>query len=103
MGSLGPYYFSIIFVLVGFIRSGRVVGFDPYLLDIAPEKQRTCYLGIRGTLSLLIIILPLLGGLLIELTGYSPTFCIVSMVMFVSLFLLKGKDVKEYSMMSNGL
>jgi len=95
MGALGPYYFSIIFVLVGFIRSGRVVGFDPYLLDIAPEKQRTCYLGIRGTLSLLIIVLPLLGGLLIELLGYSFTFCVVSMVMFISLFLLRRSENVE--------
>ena len=95
MGSLGPYYFSIIFVLVGFIRSGRVVGFDPYLLDIAPEKQRTCYLGIRGTLSLLIIVLPLFGGMLIELIGYSFTFGIVSLVMFISLFLLRRSENVE--------
>jgi len=96
MSSLGPYYFSIIFILVGFVRSGRAVGFDPYLLDIAPEKQRTCYLGIRGTLSLLIIALPLLGGMLIELIGYSFTFCIVSMVMFISLLLLrKGENIEK--------
>jgi len=101
--SLGPYYFSIIFVLVGFIRSGRVVGFDPYLLDIAPEKQRTCYLGIRGTLSLLIMILPLLGGLFIELIGYSFTFGIVSLVMFISLLLLKSKNVKKSNLISNRL
>ena len=103
MGSLGPYYFSIIFILVGFIRSGRVVGFDPYLLDIAPEKQRTRYLGIRGTLSLLTMVLPLLGGLFIELIGYSFTFGIVSLAMFISLFLLKGKNVKKSDMISNKL
>jgi len=93
--SFGPYYFSIIFVLVGFVRSGRVVGFDPYLLDIAPEKQRSCYLGIRGTLSLLIIILPLLGGLFIELLGYFFTFVLVSLIMFISLFLLRVKNVEK--------
>ena len=93
--SLGPYYFSIIFVLVGFVRSGRVVGFYPYLRYIAPEKQRTCYLGIRGTLSLLTMVLPLLGGLFIELIGYSFTFGIVSLVMFISLLLLKGRNVKK--------
>jgi len=103
IGSLGPYYFSIIFVLVGFIRSGRVVGFDPYLLDIAPEKQRTCYLGIRGTLSLLTMVLPLLGGLFIELIGYSFTFGIVSLVMFISLLLLKSKNVKKSNVISNRL
>ncbi|OYT29458.1 hypothetical protein B6U98_02245 [Thermoplasmatales archaeon ex4572_165] len=99
---LGPYYFSIIFILVGFIKSGRVVGFNPYLLDIAPEKQRTCYLGIRGTLSILTIVLPMLGGLFIELMGYSFTFVIVSLVMFISLLLLKDKNVLKSDMMSHG-
>jgi len=95
MSFLGPYYFSIIFILVGFVRSGRVVGFDPYLLDIAPEMQRSCYLGIRGTLSILIILLPLLGGLFIELIGYSVTFVMVSIVMFLAFFLLMDKNVEK--------
>ena len=98
---LGPYYFTIIFVLIGFIRSGRIIGFDPYLLDIAPESKRTTYLGIRGTLSILTIVLPLIGGLFIELVGYMFTFCIVTIVMFISLFLLTGKSVKRPNMMSN--
>jgi Na+/melibiose symporter-like transporter len=50
---LGPRFFSIVFLLIGFIQSGRKVGFDPYLLDLAPEDQRTVYLGIRGTLNFL--------------------------------------------------
>lgn len=91
ISSLGPYYFSIIFVLIGFVRSGRVIGFDPYLLDIAPEQRRSCYLGIRGTLSLLTMVLPLLGGLFIEVLGYSYTFIVVSLVMFCSIFLLMNK------------
>ena len=98
---LGPYYFTIIFVLIGFIRSGRTIGFDPYLLDIAPESKRTTYLGIRGTLSILTIVLPLIGGLFIELVGYTFTFCIVTIVMFSSLFLLADKSVKRPNMMSN--
>jgi len=100
---LGPYYFTIIFVLIGFIRSGRIIGFDPYLLDIAPEPKRTTYLGIRGTLSILTVVLPLLGGLFIELIGYTFTFYIVTIVMFLSLLLLKGKNVKKSNMISNEL
>jgi len=92
---LGPYYFTIIFVLIGFIKSGRVIGFDPYLLDITPEPKRTTYLGIRGTLNILTIVLPLIGGLFIELLGYTFTFYIVTIVMFLSLFLLRGKNVEK--------
>jgi len=30
-------------------QSGRAVGFESYLLDIAPHDNRIIYLGIRGT------------------------------------------------------
>jgi len=89
---LGPYVFAMIFVLVGFIRSGRVVGFEPYLLDLAPDSDRTAYLGIRGTLSILTVVLPLIGGVFIELLGYVSTFGIVAIVMFFSLFLLNLEE-----------
>jgi len=95
MVPLGPYYFTIIFLLIGFIRSGRIIGFDPYFLDIAPESKRTIYLGIRGTLSVLTVILPLIGGIFIEILGYMFTFCIVSIVMFISLFLLWEKSISQ--------
>ena len=84
-------------MLIGSIRSGRIIGFDPYFLDIAPESKRTIYLGIRGTLSVLTIILPLIGGLFIELLGYTFTFSIVTIVMFISLFLLWGKSTEKSS------
>ena len=85
----GPIYYSLVFFIVGVIKSGRRIGFDPYLLDIAPEEDRTIYLGIRGTMSFLTVILPLLGGILIDVTGYMTTFIIVSLVMMLAYYLSK--------------
>lgn len=76
--------FGIVFFLLGFIISGRRVSFEPYLLDIAPEQQRTEYLGIRGTLNVFIVILPFVGGLLITWLGYTPVFLLVSLAMLLS-------------------
>lgn len=81
---LGPVYYYIVFFLVGVVKSGRRIGFDPYLLDIAPERERTIYLGIRGTMSFMTVILPLLGGILIDFSGYIITFIIVSLVMIAA-------------------
>ncbi|MCK5811714.1 MAG: MFS transporter [Clostridiales bacterium] len=89
---LGPDYFAIVFLLIGFIISGRRVGFEPYLLDIAPDEHRTEYLGIRGSLNILKVILPILGGIFIETLGYYFTFSLVAIVMFFSSFLLKKKQ-----------
>lgn len=84
--------FAIVFFLVGFVVSGRRVGFEPYLLDIIPAEGRPIYLGIRGTLNILVVILPLLGGLLIHFAGYFFVFGLVAAVMFAAFFLLKGKS-----------
>lgn len=89
---LGPGIFGIVFLLVGFIQSGREVGFDPYLLDIAPEDHRTVYLGIRGTLNLLVVLLPILGGLFIDTIGYYLTFSLVTVIMFIALVILGLKN-----------
>ncbi len=87
------YIYSIIFVLLGFIISGRRVGFEPYLLDIAPDDRRTEYLGIRGTMNLFVVILPIVGGLFIDVVGFYTTFTIVSFVMLIALFLMKDSVV----------
>ncbi len=81
LGMWAPHLFGIVFFLIGFTISGRRVGFEPYLLDIAPNKQRVEYLGIRGSLNIFVVILPLLGAVFINLIGYHLTFLLVSTVM----------------------
>ncbi len=70
--------FSITFILVGCVMSGRKVGFEPYLLDLVPPSDRPVYLGIRGTMNVLVVILPILGGFLIQAIDYLPVFALVS-------------------------
>ncbi len=92
----GANIFAIVFLLVGFVFSGRRVGFEPYLLDIIPATDRPIYLGIRGTLNVLVVLLPVLGGVIIHFAGYLPVFSLVAAVMFTSFFLLNGKPVGSY-------
>lgn len=92
ISSLGPDIYAIVFILIGFIISGRRIGFDPYLLKLAPEEKRTVYLGIRGTLNIMVILMPVIGGLFIDLLGYYFTFTMVTIAM-ISAFYLTGKDV----------
>ena len=65
-----------------------MIGFDPYFLNIAPEEKRTTLLGIRGTFNILTVILPLTGGLIIELFGFTITFYLVTIIMILAFFLL---------------
>ena len=84
----GPNVFATIFFLIGFVRSGRSVGFDPYTMEIVPEAERPIYLGIQGTLNILAVVMPFLGGVLIHLVGYYPVFVLTATVMAVAFFLL---------------
>lgn len=86
-GQLDPELYKYLFLLIGFVISGRKIGFTPYLLDITPEDKRTVYLGIRDSLNILVIILPLAGGILINLLGYTLTFLLVSLVMISAFFI----------------
>jgi MFS family permease len=93
-----PLIYGIVFFFVGMVISGRSIGFSPYLLDIAPNENRLEYLGIRGSLNLFIIILPLLAGAIIQGFGYVVTFVIVSFMMFMTVLfqiLYKGKNIQK--------
>lgn len=85
---LGPNAFAAIFFLVGLVMSGRRVGFDPYTLKVIPEKERPVYLGIQGSLNVLIVVVPFLGGVLIHLVGYYPVFVLTTVVMGIAFLLL---------------
>jgi len=91
----GPDIFAVIFVLVGFVMSGRRVGFEPYLLDLAPEDQRTLYLGINGTLNFSKVLLPVIGGVLIDIVGFQITFIVVTLSMLTAYFLMGARPERH--------
>ena len=91
-----PVLYGIVFFLIGFIISGRRIGLEPYLLDIAPEESRTEYLGIRGSLNILSVILPFAGGLLISRIGFEPTFVLVSAIMVLAGLLARNQETMAH-------
>jgi MFS family permease len=86
---LGLSAYMILFLLIGFIGSGRGIGFDLYFLEIAPDVNRPLYLGIRGSLNVLVAFLPLAGGIFIKYFGFYMTFIMVSAVMYTAFLLSK--------------
>ena len=99
LGTTSPEYFAIIFFILGFMISGRKIGFEPYLLDIIPKTERVEYLGIRGSLNILIVILPLIGALIIRYFGFNVTFVVVTVMMFISAYLLgkiSDKQIEDF-------
>jgi len=76
-----------VFVLIGFSTSGGAIGFRNYLLEIAPAQLRPTYIALQGTLMGLTIILPVLGGLLIDAYSYQATFSVTLVALITALLL----------------
>ncbi len=95
LGTTSPEFFMIIFFIMGFMISGRRIGFEPFLLDIVPTEERVEYLGIRGSLNILKVVLPLVGALVINYFGFTTTFIMITLMMGVAAFLLGKISEKQ--------
>ena len=71
--------FVILFVLLGFFLSGRVIGRNSFLLDTAPAKDRPRYISLEGTFRLPVVFFPLIGGALIQHSSYNVLFAITGL------------------------
>lgn len=65
---------AITFFLVGAVTSGVGVGYPNLLLGLAPERRRTAYIGFMNSFIAPILILPTLGGLLVDTAGFLVVF-----------------------------
>jgi len=64
------------FLLNGFVRSGRFIANQTYLLESAPPERRPFYVGFMNSLSFPFMLSPILGGLVVATLGYRTLFAI---------------------------
>jgi Na+/melibiose symporter-like transporter len=68
-----PVYLAL-FLGTGLCFSAKLITQDSVIVEISSDNDRVLYSGIVGTLSLTIIIFPILLGSLISIIGYLPVF-----------------------------
>ena len=68
--------FPLIFALLGMVEAAIVLGYFNYVLDLAPEAERPVYMGLTNTLAGGLVVMPLIGGWLLERTSYSTLFAV---------------------------
>jgi len=74
-GAIVTYVYALVFVLMGANLSGYMQGFTNFVLEIAPADERPAYVGLYNTLGgTLIMLVPLLGGWLLQSTSYPILF-----------------------------
>jgi MFS family permease len=73
-GSAVNLVYPLLYVLLGVYDGSMMLGFLSFVLEIAPPGQRPTYLGLTNTLTGVLIVLPMLGGFLLQRTSYPLLF-----------------------------
>lgn len=84
--SSGPPPFILIFLIGGVILSIYLISMNGVLLEISNTENRALYTGIAGAGNIIPAIFPILGGWIIERTGYQLFFVLFMFLILLSLF-----------------
>jgi MFS family permease len=89
-GPSAAYAFSLIFIVFGLARTAANISFPTYLLNIAPPAQRTLYIGLTNTMLGIATFIPVIGGTLLDLYGFTLLFIMTFLASLVGLWLAIG-------------
>jgi MFS family permease len=70
-----------VFLVVGAVLSSAMLGLYNYVLELAPAGKRPTYMGLFNTISGLLVVLPTLGGWLLEATSYDALFALTAVIL----------------------
>lgn len=89
-GSTVPFAFAIIFAVFGVARTAGNIAFPTYLLNLAPPQERTLYIGFTNTMLGIATFIPIIGGTLLDLFGFTPLFIITFLMSGIGFWLALG-------------
>lgn len=86
----GAVAFGVIFLLYGIARTAANISFPTYLLNLAPPAERSLYIGFTNTLLGIATFIPIIGGTLLDLFGFTPLFVITFLMSSIGFWLATG-------------
>ena len=89
-----PFIYGGVFFLIGSFFAGQFIGFNNYILEIAPIEKRPTYLGFFNSISgFQLLILPFLGGFLVDYFSYKFVFICV-LISMITAFIMSFRLVE---------
>jgi MFS family permease len=73
-GASTIYIYSLIFLAIGALNSSYMPGFINFVLELAPPKERATYIALTNTLCGVLLVVPFLGGWILQATSYPVLF-----------------------------
>lgn len=84
--------FVLSFFVLGALTNGLTIAVIGYLMEISPEDRRPAYSGYFNALTTPAYLLPLLGGVLVQLAGTSLVFALATVAAFAQYLALGRTD-----------
>jgi MFS family permease len=84
---LAPGLFALVFILSGGYKSGTLIGNMNFLLEIAPADDRPIYIGLTNTVMGIALLATSVGGLIVDLVGFTVLFSFTLALYALALFL----------------
>jgi len=85
------YVYSVVFVVVGMQGVAGMTGFLNWVLEWAPSSERPLYIGFANTLTAASLLMPLIGGWILQATGsWVALFGVALAGPAVGIFMLRG-------------
>lgn len=87
LGEFAPGLFALVFVLSGGYKSGTMIGNLNFLLEITPPDDRPIYIGFTNTILGIALLASSVGGLIVDMAGFTVLFSLALAFYAVALFL----------------
>lgn len=81
------WIYPLIFAVIGVVEGSMMLGYFNYLLDISPSDNRPVYIGLTNTLAGLLVVMPIIGGWILEHSSYTVLFTLTTIGIVPAAFL----------------
>ena len=79
--------FALVFIVSGGSKAGAMMGNMNFLLEIAPADDRPIYIGLTNTILGIALLVSSVGGLIVDLVGFTVLFSLALAFYALALFL----------------
>jgi len=70
--------YASVFVTIGLVNSSIMLGFLNFVMELAPPGENPTYMGLSNAFTGILLLVPMVGGWLLEMTSYTVLFTLAA-------------------------
>jgi MFS family permease len=76
--------YAWVFLMMGAVANSVMLGFFNYVMELTPATQRPTYIGLFNTVGGALVVLPTIGGWLLQTTSYGVLFALTAVTLAIA-------------------